>query len=98
MRRLDHAPADEIELSESTQRTLAGRGLTRVLSEGDPASARAAVCRGVTRRTLSRYLALVVGEQPTRITAGPALHMPATLHLAHVLEEDDYLFMQYHSR
>ncbi len=77
---------------------LAGRGLTRVLSEGGPHLLAQLLAERLLDELCLTIAPLVVGEQPTRITGGPAPRIPATLHLAHVLEEDDYLFMQYNSR
>ena len=78
-------------------KTLADRGLTRVVSEGGPHLLAQLLAAELVDELCLAIAPLVVGEQRTRITAGPALHAPAALHLAHVLEEDGYLFMQYNS-
>ncbi|PRZ43981.1 riboflavin biosynthesis pyrimidine reductase [Antricoccus suffuscus] len=77
---------------------LKDRGLTRVLSEGGPHLLAQLLAAGLLDELCLAIAPLAAGEQRLRVTAGPALQVPATLHLAHVLEEDDYLFMQYNSR
>jgi riboflavin biosynthesis pyrimidine reductase len=37
---------------------------------------------------------VTAGAEP-RITTGPALDPPRTMHLAHVLERDEFLFLRY---
>ena len=89
--------AERVDLPAALD-ALADRGLRRVLSEGGPH-----LLAGLFAADLVDELCLAVSPRVTcghelRVTAGPPLPQPAGLHLAHVLEEDDFLFLRYTRR
>jgi riboflavin biosynthesis pyrimidine reductase len=74
---------------------LADRGLRRVLSEGGPhLLAELFAADQVDELCLTVSPRVTCGHE-LRITAGPPLSEPAGLSLAHVLEEDEFLFLRY---
>jgi riboflavin biosynthesis pyrimidine reductase len=74
---------------------LAGRGLTRVLTEGGPALLAGLVAAGrLDELCLTAAPLLAVGHSK-RITDGPPVPEPSRLELMHVLEEDGSLFLRY---
>jgi riboflavin biosynthesis pyrimidine reductase len=76
-------------------RALADRGLRRVLSEGGPhVLAQLYAADQVDELCLTVSPRVTCGHD-VRITAGPPLPHPAGLHLAHVLEQDGFLFLRY---
>jgi riboflavin biosynthesis pyrimidine reductase len=76
-------------------RALADRGLPRVLSEGGPHLLAELFAAGqVSELCLTVSPRVTCGHQ-LRITAGLPLPQPADLHLAHVLEQDQFLFLRY---
>ncbi len=74
---------------------LARRGLPRILSEGGPHVLAAMFAAGLVDELCLAIAPVVTAGAELRITAGPALDPPPTMHLAHVLEKDDFLFLRY---
>lgn len=71
------------------------RGLRRVLSEGGPGVLSALfVADLVDELCLAIAPTVVAGDAP-RITSGPRLPAPQRMRLAHVLEDEDFLFLRY---
>ncbi len=87
-------PGERVDVSVGLQ-ALQERGLTRLLCEGGPAllgEIAAAVCLDELCLTLSP---LLVGGSGPRLLHGPALRTPAPLRLAHLIEDDGFLFTRY---
>jgi riboflavin biosynthesis pyrimidine reductase len=74
---------------------LAGRGLPRILSEGGPHVLSAMFAADLVDDLCLAVAPVVTAGSELRITAGPALEPPRALHLAHVLERDEFLFLRY---
>lgn len=77
---------------------LAARGAEHVLVEGGPSlNAQLAAAELIDELCLTVSPTLLGGDA-RRIVAGTALHRPCPLFLAHVAEEDDFLFLRYRRR
>lgn len=74
---------------------LAGRGLPRVLSEGGPHVLAAMFAADLVDELCLAVAPVVTAGGELRITAGPPLVPPRAMHLAHVLERDEFLFLRY---
>jgi riboflavin biosynthesis pyrimidine reductase len=74
---------------------LAGLGLPRVLSEGGPHVLATMFSADLVDDLCVAVAPVVTAGSELRITAGPALVPPRPLHLAHVLEQDEFLFLRY---
>jgi riboflavin biosynthesis pyrimidine reductase len=88
------AGAERVDMPAALD-ALADRGLPRVLSEGGPhLLAELYAADRVDELCLTVSPRVTCGHE-LRITAGLPLPQPAGLHLAHVLEEDEFLFLRY---
>lgn len=76
-------------------RVLAGRGLTRLLTEGGPRLLGEFMAAGVVDELCLSLAPRIVGGDAPRITNGPWLAEPAELELDSVLEEAGFLFTRY---
>jgi riboflavin biosynthesis pyrimidine reductase len=74
---------------------LAGRGLRRVSCEGGPNLLAQVTATGRLDELSLTISPLLLAGAALRILAGPPLTVPARLQLAHVLEDDGYLFLRY---
>lgn len=74
---------------------LADRGLARVLCEGGPTLLGAVIAAGRLDELCLTVAPVVVGPGPPRIATGPSLPMRTDLPLAHILEEDGFVFLRY---
>jgi riboflavin biosynthesis pyrimidine reductase len=91
------AGAERVDVAGALD-ALADRGLPRVLSEGGPhLLAELFAADRVDELCLTVSPRVTCGQE-LRVTAGPPLTQPAGLHLAHVLEEDEFLFLRYTRR
>ncbi len=84
----------DVDLGEAL-RALADRGLPRVLSEGGPQVLAEMVAADLVDELCLAVAPLVTLGDELRITAGPPLPRAKQLHLAHVLEQDEFLFLRY---
>ncbi|MFG3497187.1 pyrimidine reductase family protein [Streptomyces sp. NPDC047928] len=76
-------------------RALAGRGLTRQLTEGGPRLLGQFVAAGVLDELCLTVSPLLTAGGAQRIAGGPSLAVPARFALASVLEEEGFLFTRY---
>jgi riboflavin biosynthesis pyrimidine reductase len=74
---------------------LAARGLPRILSEGGPHVLSAMFAADLVDELCLAVAPVVTAGGELRITAGPALVPPRPMHLGHVLEQDEFLFLRY---
>lgn len=74
---------------------LAARGLPRILSEGGPHVLAQMFAEDLVDELCLAVAPMVTCGQETRITAGPALTVPHSMDLAHVLEWEEFLFLRY---
>ena len=74
---------------------LRDRGLRRVHCEGGPRLFAGALGAGLVDELCLTVAPLLTGPGSGRIVTGLELPVPAGLDLAHVLEEDGYLFLRY---
>lgn len=88
----------EVDLGEAA-RALRERGFRRVTSEGGPRLLRDSVAAGVVDELCLTVSALVAGPQlgdaPSGLLRGAPLPAELPVRLAHVLAEDDQLFLKY---
>lgn len=77
---------------------LGARGLTRVLCEGGPTLLGALAAADCVDDFCLTVSPMLVAGDATRAVAGPDLAPPMPLALAHVLEEDGYLYVHYTRR
>lgn len=85
---------DDVDLARALA-DLAGRGLPRILSEGGPHVLSAMFAADLVDELCLAVAPVVTGGSELRVTAGPALVPPRPMHLAHVLEQDEFLFLRY---
>ncbi|WP_236243780.1 pyrimidine reductase family protein [Streptomyces sp. CC228A] len=76
-------------------RALAGRGLTRQLTEGGPRLLGQFAAAGVLDELCLTVAPLMTAGDAQRIAGGPSLAVPSRFGLASVLEEDGFLFTRY---
>ncbi|MFF8290124.1 pyrimidine reductase family protein [Streptomyces sp. NPDC016309] len=76
-------------------RALAGRGLTRQLTEGGPRLLGQLVAEGVLDELCLTVSPLLTAGGAQRIAGGPSLKVPERYALASLLEEDGFLFTRY---
>ncbi|MFJ8691523.1 pyrimidine reductase family protein [Streptomyces roseolilacinus] len=74
---------------------LAGRGLTRQLTEGGPRLLGQFVAAGVLDELCLTVSPTLTAGDAQRIAGGPAVAVPSRFALASVLEEDGFLFTRY---
>lgn len=74
---------------------LAGRGMPHVLSEGGPHVLAAMYAADLVDELCLAVAPVITAGRELRITAGPALAAAKQMHLAQVLEKDDFLFLRY---
>lgn len=88
------AGGDWVDLGAAVD-ALAERGHRRILCEGGPQLlAQVAAAGRLDELCLTVSPLLAAGDAP-RILNGPELAQPARLRLAHLLEDEDFLFMRY---
>ncbi len=87
-------PGDCVDLAAGVQ-ALQERGLTRLLCEGGPRLLGDLAAAGSVDELCLTVSPLLVGGPGTRLLDGPGLPTPAPLRLAHVLEDDSFLFTRY---
>ncbi|MCH0538990.1 pyrimidine reductase family protein [Streptomyces sp. MUM 203J] len=80
---------------ERVVRALAGRGLTRQLTEGGPRLLGQFVVAGVLDELCLTVSPVMTAGGAQRIAGGPSLAVPSRFALASVLEEDGFLFTRY---
>lgn len=88
------AGRDDVDLAAAVA-DLAARGLPRILSEGGPHVLSAMFAADLVDELCLAVAPVVTAGGELRITAGPRLDPPRPLHLAHVLERDEFLFLRY---
>ena len=88
------AGRDDVDLAIALAE-LADRGLPRMLSEGGPHVLAAMFAADLVDELCLAVAPVVTAGAELRITAGPALDPPRAMHLAHVLEQDEFLFLRY---
>ncbi|GAA4895940.1 pyrimidine reductase family protein [Streptomyces coeruleoprunus] len=76
-------------------RELAGRGLTRQLTEGGPRLLGQMIAGGVLDELCLTVSPMLTAGGAQRIAGGPSLEVPDRFALASVLEEDGFLFTRY---
>jgi riboflavin biosynthesis pyrimidine reductase len=86
--------ADRVDMSAALD-ALAERGLRRVLSEGGPHVLAELFAAGQVDELCLTVSPRVLCGHELRVTDGAPLPRPVGLRLAHVLEEDDFLFLRY---
>ncbi|MEU2237701.1 dihydrofolate reductase family protein [Streptomyces vietnamensis] len=75
---------------------LRDRGLKRVLCEGGPALLSTLVAHDLVDDMCFTLSPILAGPQPASgLVSAPALAVPQTLRLRHVLLEAEYLYMRY---
>ncbi|MHC5908099.1 dihydrofolate reductase family protein, partial [Streptomyces sp. S6] len=74
---------------------LAGRGLTRLLTEGGPRLLGQFVAAGVLDELCLALSPVLTAGGAQRITDGPPVEVPARFALTSLLEEDGFLFGRY---
>ena len=95
------AVADVVVAGESdvdlaaTVAELAGRGMPRILSEGGPHVLGSLYAADLVDELCLAVSPVVTGGEAVRITSGPLLVPPRAMHLGHVLEKDEFLFLRY---
>ncbi|MBT2382337.1 pyrimidine reductase family protein [Streptomyces sp. ISL-11] len=77
-------------------RVLAGRGLTRLLTEGGPRLLGQFVAAGVLDEMCLSLAPVAVSGTAARIVNGPPVVVPERFALASVIEESGFLFTRYH--
>jgi riboflavin biosynthesis pyrimidine reductase len=87
----------DVDLGLATD-LLVERGLPRMLSEGGPQVLSELYAHGLVDELCLALSPLVTCGAATRVTAGPALPTPLPLHLAGVLEAEEFLFLRYTRR
>ncbi|OEJ93835.1 hypothetical protein J116_004495 [Streptomyces thermolilacinus SPC6] len=80
---------------ERAVRALAGRGMTRQLTEGGPRLLGQFVAAGVLDELCLTVSPTLTAGDAQRIAGGPSLAVPSRFALASVLEEDGFLFTRY---
>ena len=88
------AGRDDVDLTVALAE-LTRRGLSRVLSEGGPHVLAAMFAADLVDELCVAVAPVVTAGSELRISAGPALDPPRARHLAHVLEQDEFLFLRY---
>lgn len=89
------ADPSQVDLATALER-LAGRGLTRVLTEGGPSLLGSFVADGLLDELCLTTAPLLVGGGAVRITGGSGDDMLTAMHRAHVLADaDGYLYARY---
>lgn len=83
-----------VDLGRALQ-ALADLGLPRVLSEGGPRVLAEMFAADLVDELCLAVAPLVTLGDELRITAGPALPQAKQLHLGHVLESEEFLFLRY---
>jgi riboflavin biosynthesis pyrimidine reductase len=86
---------DETVDPHAVRAELAGRGLTRVLSEGGPTAFGELAAAGVMDELCLSLTPFLVGAGAGRIVEGAPWRRPTDLVLAGALEEDGALFLRY---
>lgn len=76
-------------------RALAGRGLTRQLTEGGPRLLGQFVAAGVLDELCLTVSPVMTAGGAQRIAGGPSMTVPSRFGLASILEEDGFLFTRY---
>ena len=71
------------------------QGLSRILSEGGPQALAALYAADLVDELCLAVSPVVVAGQEARLTDGPALPTPVTVHLQAAYERDDFLFLSY---
>lgn len=84
----------EVDLA-GTVAELAGRGMPRILSEGGPHVLGSLYAADLVDELCLAVSPVVTGGEAVRITSGPLLAPPRPMHLGHVLERDEFLFLRY---
>ncbi|RKS68912.1 riboflavin biosynthesis pyrimidine reductase [Actinomadura pelletieri DSM 43383] len=74
---------------------LAARGHRRLLCEGGPAVLAQVLAAGLLDELCLTLSPQLLAGRPARILNGPPLPVPPELTLAHVLRDDDFLFLRY---
>lgn len=87
-------PGPRIDLA-AAMADLAGTGVAVVLCEGGPTLNADLMAAGLVDEICLSVSPMVVGGTSHRIVADAALAAPVALELAHVLEEDGFLFLRY---
>jgi riboflavin-specific deaminase-like protein len=86
---------ERVDLSAAAD-ALAGRGYRRMLTEGGPHLLSQLVAAGLVDELCLTIAPLMVGgDVALRIVAGAQLDPPMPLHLAHLLEDANFLFARY---
>ncbi len=85
---------DDVDLAVALDE-LAARGLRRVSCEGGPSLLAQVAAAGRLDELALTLAPMLVAGSGSRITHGPALDPLADLTLAHVLEQDGYLYLRY---
>lgn len=88
------AGEDEVDLARAV-RELAGLGMPRILSEGGPHVLAAMYAADLVDELCLAVAPIVTAGGELRITAGPPLAPAVPMHLGHVLEKDEFLFLRY---
>jgi riboflavin biosynthesis pyrimidine reductase len=88
------AGSDDVDLTVALA-ALAERGLPRILSEGGPHVLAAMFAADLVDELCLAVAPVATAGTELRITAGPALDPPRAMRLAHVLEQDEFLFLRY---
>lgn len=89
------ADPSRVDLATLLER-LAGRGLTRVLTEGGPSLLGSFVAAGLLDELCLTTAPLLVGGGAARITGGSGGDVLTAMHRSHVLSDDDgYLYARY---
>ncbi|MDQ1626209.1 MAG: hypothetical protein QOJ49_1707 [Actinomycetota bacterium] len=88
------AGEDEVDIGSALDQ-LAALGLTRVLCEGGPHLLAEVVAAGRLDELCATVSPQLVAGDGPRILTGRESAAPVRLRLAHLLEEDDYLFARY---
>jgi riboflavin biosynthesis pyrimidine reductase len=102
-RRLEHV-ADVVDAGETRVdladglRAISAAGARRVLCEGGPHLLGQVVATGWLDELCLTLSPTVVGGDAMRILAGATLAPPVSARLAHVLEDDGFLFLRYATR
>ncbi len=88
------AGREDVDLAVAV-RELAARGLPRILSEGGPHVLAALFAADLVDELCLAIAPVVTAGNELRVTAGPALDPPQPMHLAQVLQKDEFLFLRY---
>lgn len=84
----------DVDLALALQE-LAARGMPKVLSEGGPHVLAAMFAADLVDELCLAVAPVVTAGGELRITAGPPLPEATRMHLAQVLEKDEFLFLRY---